>query len=149
MQIPNHFENTYLDEYIVMPNHIHGIVVMKRHARLNGGNVETPKLGVSTGQTDPLGPLVSPGPANPGIPNIIDGNSGKKLSIPNYQSGSLGVIVNQFKRICTITYKTKGLNFSWQSRFYDEIIRNDNRLHQIRTYIRNNPINWNNDKNYQ
>ncbi|MBI4647653.1 MAG: hypothetical protein HY738_13965 [Bacteroidia bacterium] len=29
-EIPKHFPHTWLDEYVVMPNHVHGIVVMKR-----------------------------------------------------------------------------------------------------------------------
>ena len=39
--------------------------------------------------------------------------------------------------------------FAWQPRFYDEIIRNDEHLEQIRQYIRNNPANWNNNEHYK
>jgi len=169
LKIPEHFEDTYLDEHIVMPNHIHGIVVMKRSHLTNDGNVtnenvgndridrnvqdvrnvrdvrdfrnvETPKLGVSTSQT-------SQHTSRHTMP-IIPINTAK-TTIPNWKPGSLGVIINQFKRICTITIKGHDDFFAWQPRFYDEIIRNDERLVQIRTYIKNNPKKWKEDEHYK
>ena len=41
-EIPNHFAKTELDKFVVMPNHIHGILI------INNDNVETPNWGVST-----------------------------------------------------------------------------------------------------
>lgn len=120
LEIPKHFHNTWLDEFVVMPNHIHGIVVMKRS------------------QTSPepqTSPKSSPMPINPT----------KKRTIPNWKPGSLGVIINQFKRICTIEIKKQFHDFAWQHRFHDEIIRNDADLQRIRQYIKNNPKNWNDD----
>ena len=62
-----------------------------------------------------------------------------------WKSNSIGSIINQFKRICTIKVKSCGLDLSWQPRFYDHIIRSDNEIDRIRTYIKNNPNNWLND----
>ena len=61
---------------------------------------------------------------------------------------TLGIIINQYKRICTITIKKQGLHFAWQPRYYDHIIRNENELNRIREYIIRNPINWEKDDNY-
>ena len=84
------------------------------------GNVETPKLGVSTGD-------------NPDIKNT-----------PN-----IGIIINQYKRICTIRIRTSNPGISvWQPRFHDHIIRDENELNRIRQYIINNPVNWGTDDNY-
>ncbi len=58
----------------------------------------------------------------------------------------LGVIVNQYKRICTIHSRKINPNFDWQSRFHDHIIRDDVSYQQIRNYIINNPKNWPDDK---
>ncbi|MBW8050127.1 MAG: hypothetical protein FVQ77_07270 [Cytophagales bacterium] len=65
--------------------------------------------------------------------------------------GSLGVIIRSYKTECTKTFKQMGNGgwFAWQPRFYDEIIRNDEHLEQIRQYIRNNPANWNNNEHYK
>ena len=54
----------------------------------------------------------------------------------------LSVIIQQFKRVCTIELK-KQLNINekiWQRSFYDRIIRNEKELYQIRRYIKQNPL---------
>ena len=68
-EIPDHFHYVKLDEYVIMPNHIHGIIL------IDNPNVETPNLGVSTTNT---------------------------RKNDRWRSGVLGVIINQYKRICTI-----------------------------------------------
>lgn len=56
---------------------------------------------------------------------------------------SLSVIVNQFKGAVTRQAKLNGhINFSWQPRFYDRIIRNEKELYDIRRYIELNPFKW-------
>jgi putative transposase len=100
-EIPGHFPNIDLDEYIIMPDHIHGILIINRDYF-----VEAPKLGAST----------------------------IKLG-----ASTIGSIINQFKRICTITIKSRGFDFAWQSRFHDHIIRTRIELYRIRKYIRENP----------
>ncbi len=48
-QIPNHFQNTKLDEFIIMPNHLHGIIIIRRGGvtppATNGSGNPTPTLG--------------------------------------------------------------------------------------------------------
>ena len=68
-----------------------------------------------------------------------------KSGNPYWKSNSIGSIVNQFKRICTIKAKSLGLELLWQPRFYDHIIRSENELDRIRDYIASNPKNWLND----
>ncbi|MEK7495275.1 MAG: transposase [Patescibacteria group bacterium] len=115
LEIPIHFLFVELDEFIIMPNHVHGIVIIN-----NMSNVETPNLGVSTmGKTKPN----------------------------NWEHGCLGVIINQYKRICTMKIRKININFSWQARFYDNIIRNEKSFYYIRKYIKENPMNWEQDRN--
>jgi len=38
LEIPNHFEIVEPDEYVIMPNHVHGIVIINRSAAANVGN---------------------------------------------------------------------------------------------------------------
>ena len=59
---------------------------------------------------------------------------------------NIGLIINQFKRICTIKSQNAGLEFALQPRFYDHIIRDEGELQRIRNYIENNPQNWMKDK---
>jgi REP element-mobilizing transposase RayT len=142
-EIPDHFQFIELDEFIIMPDHIHGIIIINRNTVSNTDSdpiiVETPKLGVSTS-------VVSSSMA--GISSESSSNTGTsakksiKLKNPYWKSNSIGSIINQYKRICTITIKSCGYDFQWQSRFYDRIIRSSSELIRIRKYIINNPINW-------
>ena len=115
-EIPKHFKNIFLDEYVIMPNHIHGIIIIDNDVK---SNVETPHWGVST--------TLKRNPHH----------------IPQWKPNSLGSIICQFKTICTKQIRSIGYrNFAWQSRFYEEIIQNEHRLNTIRDYIINNPLQW-------
>jgi len=106
-----------LGEWVIMPNHIHGILVFDKQIQCDTINVvETPNLGVSTGNANKY-----------------------------WKPGNLGVIVNQYKRKCTIESHKINSDFAWQSRFHDRIIRNKNELKEISEYIRFNPQNCQND----
>jgi putative transposase len=63
-----------------------------------------------------------------------------------WKPATVGVIVNQYKRIVTIHARKINTGFEWQSRFYDHIIRNDESFQRIANYIVNNPLKWNDDK---
>jgi len=59
----------------------------------------------------------------------------------------LGSIIGQYKSIVTkrINRELK-INFHWQSRYFDHIIRTEPSYLEIKQYIRNNPQNWSEDK---
>ena len=106
--------NIRLDEWVVMPNHIHGILVIVKRMII----VETSRRGVSTSS--------------------------------KWKPGTLGAIINQFKSISTKRIRRAGTTtFAWQPRFYDRIIRNEDALSHIRTYIQNNPMKWENDNYFR
>ena len=111
--------NIRLDEYIIMPNHLHGIVFI-HYDGFEPNTVETPRRGVST--------------------NNIHHN-------PQWKPNSVGSIICQFKSICTKQIRQSiDLSFAWQSRFYDHIIRNDDEYNRIRQYIVGNPAKWQYDR---
>jgi putative transposase len=64
----------------------------------------------------------------------------------------LAVIIGSFKsstsRLINTFRKSRG-NPVWQRNYYEHIIRNEEDLNRIREYIRNNPINWMQDEEYQ
>ena len=63
---------------------------------------------------------------------------------------TLGNIIGSFKSSVTKwTHQSNYEDFQWQPRFYDHIIRNQNDLDRIRTYIQNNPLKWELDEYYQ
>lgn len=118
-QIRKHVQ---LDEFVVMPNHIHGIVIIENNIVSN--TVETCR-GMSLQRQ-----------------NITQYN---KFTKPI--SKSLSMIINHFKSaVKRWANKHNFENFQWQPRFYEHIIRNEDELNRIREYIRNNPLQWELDR---
>jgi len=113
LEIPAHFSFVKLDELAVMPNHVHGIIIIDKPKETI--KVETPKLGVST----------------------------------HWKPGVLGVIINQYKRICTIHARKINPEFAWQPRFYEHIIRDRQDFLNAVDYIRDNPKNWQKDEYFE
>ena len=122
-----------LDYFIVMPNHIHGIIfITNRNTPLRSTDAN------DVGATPPNGGTSRPAPPQAESPPP----RGPKPK-------SLGSFVAGFKSIATRRInelrKTPGVSV-WQRNYYDHIIRNENELHQIREYIVNNPAKWEYDR---
>lgn len=57
-------------------------------------------------------------------------------------------IINHFKgRVTKYTIK-ENIEFEWQSKFYDHIVRDNDEFLRIQKYIIENPLNWKDDKFY-
>lgn len=126
MEIPRHFPFVKLDAFVVMPNHVHGIIIIDKPDDNNGvRTVETPNLGVST---------------------VPESNKITAAASQKWKPQTLGVIINQYKRMVTIHARKINKSFAWQSRYYDHIIRNKISYQRIKNYIINNPANWAEDK---
>lgn len=125
--------NVSLDQWQIMPNHLHAILVVEGvttprwDALLRPTpSVETPRGGVSNPETFQR--------------NVSTAKSGLRPS-------SLGSIIGQFKSACTKRIWAAGVrDFAWQTRFYDHIIRSRKSLMKIRDYIAHNPLMWENGK---
>ena len=117
--IPEHFHNATLDEFVVMPNHIHGIIVIK------GNNSSLHDDGDDVGNND----------------RCSFRNARNMQLLPK--------IISQYKSSVTRTIRKQWNNhrFGWQKSFYERVIRNDEDLYRVRAYIQNNPLNWELDKN--
>ena len=62
------------------------------------------------------------------------------------QSKNLASIIRGFKIAVTTCARKHNIDFAWQERFYDRIIRDSNELNNVRAYIFNNPANWKDDE---
>jgi REP element-mobilizing transposase RayT len=123
--IPTHFGHARLDEFVVMPNHVHGIVIIEDP----GVEASDVRPGVETRHVASLQQLQQNrfGPLKP---------------------GSLQAIMHAYKAAVTRWCRQNGHDaFAWQPRYYEHIIRNDQDLARIRQYIRDNPAQWANDRN--
>lgn len=106
-KLPKYYPYTQLDEFVVMPNHFHGLII------------------------------------------ICDEINDVDYSL--YQRKTIGQMIQSFK-----TFSAKQINRKlgrqgvpvWQRDFYDQIIRDERHLHNVRQYIVNNPCNWKTDDFY-
>lgn len=144
-------KNVQLDEWVVMPDHLHGILIIRDMTdgdRDDVGigvgvdndvddvdDVETNRRFVST-NTTPITPVTPPATeyTKPSPSRMPRGNK------PN----SIGAIMAQFKSVCTKRIHRAGMpEFGWHPRYHDRIIRDDMEWAHIRKYIIDNPSNWN------
>lgn len=124
--ISHHQSNVFLDEFIIMPNHLHGIVGIKAKKEKDS-NVRT--LHATSVQDDAKGKYKN------------------KMAEISPKAGSLSAIIRSYKSAVTKWCNAHDhAYFAWQSRFYDHIIRNDKELDNIRRYIYNNPMRWQIDR---
>ncbi len=112
--------NLYMDEFVIMPNHFHAIIVIGENK-------------YNTFCRDAMHCV----------------STFKSKNKFGSQSKNLASIVRGFKIGVTINARKIDQNFAWQSNYYDHIIRNNKSYENIRNYIRNNPKNWQNDRFYK
>ncbi|MCC7165367.1 MAG: transposase [Anaerolineae bacterium] len=138
LAISEHHPHADLDEFVIMPNHIHGIIVITDNARRG-----VPGKGVQLNAPTPPPASDAPGHTTK-IPKPRDATNPFSVLSPHQKS--LGVIVRTYKAAVTTACRAmQRYDFGWQKNYYDHIIRNDRDLNRIREYIFNNPFNWHTD----
>jgi putative transposase len=145
LAVPNDLPNVVLDEYQIMPNHVHGIVVIwDKDAKDLVGDGDSVRDLIN--QISP-GDQIPPGKRN--LPEISLGFAGAKFSrkidwpLMKNPKQTLGKIVRHFKAKATKSIHDAAFyNFGWQGKFHDHIIRDEDDLKRVRRYIRNNPKRW-------
>ena len=100
IEIPNHFLFVVLDEFVIMPNHVHGILLINKPDYRNW-------------KSNAFGPQSQ---------NVLSVLRGYKAATKKYAT-------------------INGLEFSWQPRYHERILRLDE-SDACRKYIQNNPENW-------
>ncbi|TSD66032.1 hypothetical protein FFF34_001130 [Inquilinus sp. KBS0705] len=101
MQIPIYHPYVELDEFVIMPDHVHGVLFINKPDK-------------TTWEINKAGP----------------------------QSKDLASIIRGYKSSVKQYTMLNGIDFSWQSSYYDRVIRNEKELANVRTYINNNTDNW-------
>lgn len=122
------FKNIELDEFVIMPNHFHGIIMIVGAALCGRPeiNAQPPTTGYTTGTGQPQ--RVAP---------------------------TLGNIIDWFKTMTTNEYirNVRQENWPpfngklWQRNYYEHIIRSEKEMNRIREYIIENPMRWADDEN--
>jgi REP element-mobilizing transposase RayT len=117
MNLPKQFAKVKLDEFVVMPDHLHGIVVIKESKSNKESN--------SNGE---------------GLMNQARTKEGDWILMKN-EKDTLGEILRSFKAKAAKLIREDGFkDFKWHRNYYDHIARDDKDLLIIRKYIKNNPL---------
>lgn len=153
--IPNHFSNAVLHEYIIMPNHIHGIIEFvganQYSPNNNSPNNDSPHNNSPNQKCSDNGNDVENIDKAKDL-ELVNGT--KNFSpLPNVTwrspSKTIGSVIRGFKIGVTkwMRNNTNVVNV-WQRNYYDHIIRNEQDYERISEYIKNNPILWKEDRFY-
>jgi putative transposase len=136
-EIPEHFPHAILDEFIIMPNHMHGIITLIPKKP----DVQTSQCDVSLNPTNEIDIT------NTRETSQCDVSTKKqKMAAIRPKSGSLSVIIGSYKSVVSKHAHKISRNFQWQERFHDRIIRDENEFARIAKYIHYNPKNWKDDE---
>lgn len=103
--------NIELAEFVIMPNHIHGIIIIGRN-------------------------------------EFNQANHNDFKSQFNSPAKNLSSIIRGYKIAVTTYARKNNIEFDWQSRFHEHIIRSEDDYLKIANYIINNPLNWSSDQLY-
>lgn len=146
-KIPEHFPFVILDEFIVMPNHIHGIIIIDKFEdtadSVDAMNLDT--INLDAINQDAINRVSTQVTVN-GQENRKDGGITGDKNPMIYEN--LSRILRWYKGRVKFESRNIQADFAWQPRFHDHIIRNERTFEKIKNYIINNPSNWEKDKFY-
>ncbi|MFA9402119.1 MAG: transposase [Anaerolineales bacterium] len=127
-QLDERFPEIEIDEFIVMPDHMHGIVIISDVGAIHAGAIhELPR------QRDPKY-------KNATQQDALEINSPiarRRMTLPMV----IGFYKMNTAKAINIANDTRGTHV-WQRNYYEHIIRNEDSLNRIRRYIQENPIKW-------
>ena len=133
-EINGHTENVELGAFSVMPNHVHGILLLNQNDGGDYGDRRDKACLVSTKTTET---------ATTTTTKTIG-----QRRFQNQGKNTVSSIIGGYKSAVSKDAHRLGYEFKWQSRFHDHIIRNHESYCRIEKYIITNPQNWPNDKFY-
>ncbi|WP_366186008.1 transposase [Flavobacterium ovatum] len=139
LDIPKHFPFVELGNFQIMPNHIHGILIIDKKDNMEALRVETLRvetLRVETLRVETLQCNVS----------TENGNKDEQMAMISPKSGSISTIIRSYKSVVTKNSHYIHVDFKWQERFHDNIIRDSDSFERIQSYIENNVANWKEDR---
>jgi putative transposase len=118
--IPEHFPNVSVDAFVVMPNHVHGIIFIHETEFTRRGTIYRAPTANTISQLEKFG-----------TPRV----------------GSLATIIRTFKAAIT---RRAGLELNsgniWQRNYYEHILRDEADYERVAGYILDNPANWEQDE---
>ena len=124
-ELPLKFSNIVIDEWVIMPNHVHFVI-----------GFDGEPISKSSGKPTELSKIIkyfkSISAIN--IKKLVEENLDSQFQASNY-----GQPINDELKFVATTLNTKHF---WQKSYYDHVIRDRDDLERIREYIMNNPVQW-------
>jgi len=134
LEIPKQFSFIHLGEFLIMPNHIHGLL-----------NVETQFIASKITEDLNQPAEMNCEPAAMNCFSTVGGFAGNENPLLNK---NISQVIRWYKGRCIFEIRNIYADFSWQTRFYDHIIRDQQSLKNIENYIKVNLLKWKDDKFY-
>lgn len=137
--LPSHFPLIELDAFIIMPNHVHGIIFI----------TDTPDEFNPNCRGEAFVPITEDTLTESSYTNASPFPGCNNKLLPNgTKSGSIGAIIQNFKSVATrrVNRITQNSGTLWQRNYYEQIIRNEKAYENIRRYIVDNSLNWDEDE---
>ena len=119
LKIQEKFSYAVLDEFVVMPNHVHGIISIRKTLTSVGMRL-----------------IASPHQGSEAIKGGVTG-----VHNPMFYE-NISRIIRWYKGSCTYEMRKHNKRFEWQTLFYDSIMWDMYQMENVRNYIKNNPKNW-------
>ena len=132
--LPRRFpDHVRLDAFVVMPNHVHGIIAIVPPGAIVLG---TPNGEAVRGYGDDGMGVMNDAPTRPGAMN-------RAPTCADRERAPLGEVVRTFKAVVTREARKAGhTRFGWQRGYYEHIIEDADAFHAIRWYMEENPNRW-------
>jgi len=130
LDLPKRFKYLELGAYVIMPNHVHFILIFHDSIGATRHDFTDAPVGKAPMQTI--------------VPDSTDGSPPPRGPKP----ASLGAIMSQFKsRVTKRLWKIPSLKNTpiWQRNDYEHIIRSESEMGRIFRYIESNPSRWADD----
>lgn len=169
LAIPAHYPFVQLDAFVVMPNHVHGVIVITSHGTCVGTDRDGPNVPMGAdaagprdaggardrhGPNDPPGGHHSVGGTNDAAganASVVGANDYSPLPRRSFRSPSktVGSVVRGFKIGVTKWFRAHtDVQRVWQRNYHEHVIRDEASWRRIRDYIAANPARWTTDADY-
>ena len=137
--------NLDIGEFIVMPNHIHGIMIIGKN-EFNSGETKLNENSKSPGHSELNANAESNSLRRDAMHRVSTQSTPQSKNAFAPQSKNLASIMRGYKSAVTTYARKNNIKFEWHIRYHDHIIRNEEEFLRISNYIKNNPSKWPDDK---
>jgi REP-associated tyrosine transposase len=145
IDITNHYNSISLDEFIIMPNHLHGIIKLNympgNNPISNGSNMKSDgsKMKSDGSHMKSDGSYVY----GSGMPDPYYNKNDDPYCKNKPQYKKIPTIIGSYKfAVSKLAHLNVDEKFGWHKSYYDHIVRNEFDLTRIQKYIISNPANW-------